>query len=275
MTSWVQTLAEAAQYGFMQRAVLAGTFVGVCCSILGVFLVLRRFALIGDGLGHFSFGAIGLCLALNLQPVLFSIPLVLVASLWLLRLSERAPVGGDAAIGLTSALGVASGVLLANAGGGYNVDLFSYLFGNILIISRTEAGLSVVLSLAVTAMVILFYHDLFVTAFEDRSARVLGAPTGRINTLLALCAGLTVVLGIRVVGVMLVSSLIIFPAVSALQIAPGFAGALLIAAGFAVVSVWCGIAFSYLADLPTGATIVFFNFGCFLLASLWNRMRAN
>jgi zinc transport system permease protein len=272
MADLISQFVEAIQYSFIQRALIAGSFVAISCALLGVFLVLRRFSLIGDGLGHVSFGAIGLCLMLNLHPVYFSIPVVLVASLWILSLSDQTGVQGDAAIGLTSSLGVATGLMLASIGGGFNVDLFSYMFGNILVISRTEVFMSIALAAVVTGIVVLLYHDLFVTAFEEESARVLGTQTRRINTILVMCTALTVVLSIRIVGILLVSSLIILPGIAALQVASGFRSTLLIAVFFSVFSIWIGIGLSYVLDLPTGATIVFVNFGCFLAASLFSRL---
>jgi zinc transport system permease protein len=265
-------IKEAVQYGFIQRAILAGAFIALCCSLLGVFLVLRRFSLIGDGLAHVSFGVIGLSLLLQTHPVYFSIPLVMLASLWILQLTERAKIHGDAAIGLTSALGVATGVMLASVAGGFNVDLFSYLFGNILVITPGEVMLSVVLSFTVLLVVVLLFHDLFAITFEEEYASTLGIRTGRINMILVLCTALTVVLGIRVVGVMLVSSLIIFPAVTALQVASGFKTAILVAAVSSIVSVWLGILLSFVFDLPTGATIVFVNFGWFAAAYAYARL---
>ena len=264
--------AEALQFAFIQRALLAGSLIAVCCALLGVFLVLRRFSLIGDGLGHVSFGAIGLCLMLGLHPVYASIPIVLLGSLWIMRLADRSGVQGDAAIGLTSAMGAATGMMLAGIGGGFNVDLFSYLFGNILIISATEVWLSLALTMIVLGVVTLFYHDLFVIAFEEESARVLGIASGRINTVLVLCTALTVVLSIRIVGILLVSSLIIMPGVAALRVASGFRATLVLAVIFSLFSVWSGILISYLADLPTGATIVFVNFFCFLAALVFGRL---
>ncbi len=265
-------LVEAMQYTFIQRALIAGSCVALCCALLGVFLVLRRFSLIGDGLGHVSFGAIGLCLFLNLHPVYYSIPVVMAASLYILRLSGKQGVQGDAAIGLTSAIGIACGMMLASLGGGFNVDLFSYLFGNILVISRTEVILSILLALLVLAIVVLLYHDLFVTAFEEDYAHVLGTRTGRINIILVICTALTVVLSIRIVGTLLVSSLIILPAVGALQIGSGFKTTMIIAVIVSILSVWAGMVISYIGDLPTGATIVLVNFGFFLMASLGTRL---
>jgi zinc transport system permease protein len=146
------------------------------------------------------------------------------------------------------------------------------MFGNILVISRTEVFMSIALAAVVTGIVVLLYHDLFVTAFEEESARVLGTQTRRINTILVMCTALTVVLSIRIVGILLVSSLIILPGIAALQVASGFRSTLLIAVFFSVFSIWIGIGLSYVLDLPTGATIVFVNFGCFLAASLFSRL---
>lgn len=261
-------LREALEYAFVQRALLAGFFIALSCSSLGLFLVLQRFSLIGDGLAHVAFGTIGLGLLLNAQPLVISVPLVMLASVWVLLLSERTRIHGDAAIGLVSALGVASGVMLASVGKGFNIDLFSYLFGSILAISDEEVILSIILSLVVVGVLGLFFHELFAIIFDEEFARVLGIRTRRVNLVLMLCTALTVVLGIRVVGTMLVSSLIVFPAVAALQLARNFKTALLLSALVAVGSVMGGIFLSFAFDLPTGATIVFLNFFFFLCAYL-------
>ena len=259
-------LQEAVQYTFIQRALLAGCFIALSCSFLGVFLVLRRFSLIGDGLAHVAFGAIGLGLLLHAHPLYVAVPLVMLASLGILLLTEKAKIYGDAAIGVVSALGVASGVMLASIGQGFNVDLFSYLFGSILAISAGEVMFSVLLAVVVFMGVVLFRHDLFATTFEEEYAQVLGIKTRRVTYVLTLGTALTVVLGIRVVGTMLVSSLIIFPVVTALQLARSFRAALVIAAVAAVGSVVLGIFLSLLSNLPTGATIVYVNFVFFVIA---------
>jgi zinc transport system permease protein len=269
----MNAVLEALQYPFIQRALISGVFIGCCCAFLGVFLVLRRLSLIGDGLAHVSFATIGLGLLLNMQPLWVSIPLVMAASMWILWLADKADVYADAAIGLVSAVSVAVGVTLASVGKGFNVDLFSFLFGNILAISLPEVILSVILSIVVIGTVILLYHELFVIAFEEEYAKVLGIPVERINQILILCTALTVSLGIRVVGTMLISSLIIFPAVTALQIARGFRLAMLLAAVFSIASVLAGVFFSYLWNLPTGATIVLVNFVFFVLVFLYKRLR--
>ncbi len=264
MTMFEQ-IYEALQFTFIQRALLAGCFVAICCAFLGVFLVLRRFALIGDGLAHISFATIALGLLVHVTPIFVSIPLVILAALGILRLTDRSLVYGDAAIGLLSAMGVATGVLVASVAGGFNVDLFSYLFGNILSVSPTEVVLSVVLSVVIIGAVKFFYHDLFATTFDQDHAQVSGIRTGLINKILIILTALTVVLGIKVVGTMLVSSLIIFPAVSALFIARSFKMAIFLATIFAVLSVIAGIFISYVWNLPSGATIVYVNFIIFVI----------
>lgn len=268
----IAEIFDALQYAFIQRALVAGSLIALNCSFLGLFLVLRRFALIGDGLAHVAFGTIGLGLLLHSHPIYVSVPLVMLASLWILMISEKAKIHGDAAIGLVAALGVATGVMLASVGRGFNVDLFSYLFGSILAISRGEVILSVMLSLVVLMVILLFMNDLFAITYEEEYARVLGIKTRRMTSMLTICTALTVVLGIRVVGTMLISSLLIFPAVTALQVARCFRTAIIIAAASSVLSVVFGVFISYLFNLPTGATIVYVSFLLFGTAYLCGRL---
>src|SRR6185369_13627208 len=158
------TIVEIFSYGFMQRALISGLLVGILCAVLGVFLVLRRLSLIGDGLAHVTFGSVALALALKAQPLyvtLAALPLVLLSSLGILKLTEKAKIYGDAAIGIVSAAGIAVGVILAGATGGFNVDLFSYLFGNILAVSIEETVMAGVLFCLVIAVVIVHYRKLF------------------------------------------------------------------------------------------------------------------
>lgn len=260
------------QYAFIQKAFFAGSFLAIVCSVLGLFLVLRKMSLVGDGLSHVSFGAIALGLFFGLYPFYASIPLVLIASLLILKISQKAKIYGDAAIGIISAVGIAGGVILASASGGFNVDLFSYLFGSILSISRTEVILSVALSLAVLAVIYIFYWDLFSATFDEEYAKTSGVKTNFINTLLALLTAVTVVLSVKMVGVMLVSALLILPAVTALQLAHGFKTAMITSGLAALLSVLLGITFSFFLDLPTGAAIVMVNALFFTLALIYRKI---
>ncbi len=262
----IPQIIEAFQFGFIQRAVVAGCFIGVCCAVLGIFLVLRRLSLIGEGLAHFSLAPLGFALMLGIYPLYVAVPMGILASFWILHLANRANMYGDAAIGLVSAIGVATGVIMASLGSGFNVDLFGYLFGDILAVSRLESAMTIALSFVVLLLVLLNYQELFAIAFDEEYARVVGLNTVRTNQILVILTTFTVILGIKVVGIMLVSSLIIFPAVTALQLSKGFKAAIIIAAIASVCSVVMGIVLAFLFNLPAGATIVIVNFVFFLVS---------
>ncbi len=257
-------MTDFIHYAFIQRALVAGTFVGISCAVLGVFLVLRRLSMIGDGLAHTGFASIALGLVLGVTPIYVAIPATALASLVILSLSEKNRLFGDTAIALISSLAVAVGILLASISGGFNVDLFSYLFGSILAISSAEVITSVFLSIAVTGIVVFLYSKLFSITYDDDFARVSGIKVTALNRLLIILTALTVVIGIRVVGTMLISSLLIFPAVTALRIARSFTGTVIFAAVIATVSVIIGIILSFFLNLPTGAMIVMINFIIFI-----------
>ncbi len=252
-------LTEAFHYDFIIRALIVGTFIALSCSFLGIFLVLKKLSLIGDGLAHVSFGTVAISLALGASPLFFTIPLVIIASLLILRLKEKAKIDGDAAIGLVSASAVAIGVFIASTGRGFNVDLFSYLFGNILVIDNNDLYISIVLSVIVIGSIILFYHDIFAVTFDEDFAGIAGIKSRAINNLVVILTAVTIAVGIRIVGAMLISSMIIFPVVTALQFDRGFKQTILIAAALSVFSVFTGILLSFIINAPSGATIVIMN----------------
>ena len=260
------SIIEFLSYGFIQRAIIAGAFISVLCSTLGVLLVLRRLSLIGDGLAHVTFGSVALALLFRVYPLYISLPVVMASSYGILKLMERARIFGDAAIGILSAVGIAGGVLVASLAGGFNVDLFSFLFGNILSISSQEVYPSIILSVIVLAVIVFNYHDIFSITFDEDFAKAGGINTNRINTMIVLFTAITVVLTMKVVGIMLTSALLIFPAVTAFQVARGFRNALFIAAAVALVSLTGGILLSLILNLPTGASIVMVHFGFFITA---------
>lgn len=266
----MREVIEFLQFAFVQRALLSGVFIAVGCGLLGVFLVLRRHSMMGDGLAHFAFATVGLALLMGWAPLYVSIPLVALASLLILHLPTRATMYGDAAIGMVSAVGVAMGVLLSSLGGGFSVDLFSFLFGDILAVGRMEARLALGLVVGVVVAILLAYHELFAVTFDDTSARVSGIRPERSSRLLAVLTALMVVLGIRVVGMLLVSSLLIFPAVTALQLCRSFKAVLIMSAVLGAVSVVVGIFIALGLNTPAGATIVLVN-AAFFSASLLRR----
>lgn len=258
-------------YGFIQRALITGFFIALLCSCLGFFLVLRRLSLIGDGLAHVTFGSVAVALFLKTFTLYVSIPLVMISALGILRLIEKAKLHGDAAIGIVSSLGIAMGIFLASLAGGFNIDLFSYLFGNILAISQEEMVFSILLSGVVLLLVVFFYHDLLSTTFDEESAKTAGIKTRQINMILFLLTAVTVVLTMKAVGILLTSALLILPAVTSLQVSKGFKASLLISSLVGVLSVIGGIFISFGLNLPTGATIVLFNFCIFMAVFVWRR----
>jgi zinc transport system permease protein len=259
-------LFDIFHYGFVQRAMIAGVLIAAVSALLGLFLVLRRFSLIGDGLAHTTFGSVAVVLLIGISPLyvtLAALPLVMVSSLAIYKLTSSRKINADAAIGIVSSLGIAAGIILASLSGGFNVDLFSYLFGNILTVNNTELLLSFIVFLIVVAAVIYFYDDLFAVTFDQELAQSMGIKTGRVNVILFLLTAVAAVLAMKVAGIMLVSALLILPALTALQLSLSFRTTMIAAVGFAVGAVLCGIVFAFLLNLPAGAMIVMFNI-CFL-----------
>lgn len=271
MENIIYQITEALSQPFMIKALITGIFIAVPCSILGVFLVLKNMSLIGDGLAHVSFAAIAIGLLLSVNPIIIALPIVVLGSFLILTLKERAKVNADSSIGMLSSTSVAVGVLIASLAGGFNVDLFSFLFGSILFISNFEVGIAAVLSIGVIATVILFYNDLFAVTFDEEFAKLSGVNITKVNYILAIVTSLTIVLGIRIVGTLLISSLIVFPAVFALQFKKKFKMTILFSIIFSVSSVILGILLSYIFNLPTGASIVCVNALAFGITLFWRK----
>lgn len=246
-------------YHFIQRAFIVGTLVSLCAALLGVSLVLKRYSMIGDGLSHVGFGALAIASALNLAPLAVTIPVVVAAAILLLRMSRNGMLKGDTAIAIISSSAIAIGVMVISLVNGINSELNSYMFGSILSISRSDAVLSVMLCAVVLLLFILFYPKLFAVTFDEDFSRATGTKAELYNTLLAVLTAVTVVLGMRMMGALLISSLIIFPALSAMRICKSFKAVVI---GAALISVSCflvGLVASYFLETPTGASIVISN----------------
>lgn len=264
----ITSIFRLLSYAFVQRALIVGLLIAVSSSFLGIFLVLRKYSMIGDGLAHVSFATVALALVLNQSPLIISIPMVSLASLLILKLSEENRIGGDAAIGLIASTSLAIGVFITSVSTGFSVDLNSYLFGSILIIAQSDVYLSLVLTVLIVTLVLVFYRDLFAMTYDLDYAKVSGRKTKRLNQLLSILTAITIVLGIRVVGTLLISSLIIFPTVSALRLSKGFKATIIWAVVIAIFSVMSGILISVTLDFPTGSSIVLINALLFGVISL-------
>ncbi len=261
-------LSSILNYEFVQRAFLGGILIAAIASILGVFLVLRRFSLIGDGLSHVTFGSVAVVMLIGVSPTyitLAALPLVMLSSLAILKLTQSKRIQGDAAIGIVSSIGIAAGIILASLSGGYNLDLFSYLFGNILTVTLTEIFLSLIVLLTVVATIVLFYDDLLALTFDEELARTMGVKTKRINIILFLLTAVAAVLAMKVAGIMLVSAMLIAPPLTALQLSIGFRMTMIASVLFSVLSVTFGLILAFVLNLPAGGTIVLLNIFFLLL----------
>ena len=265
-------LSELFSYGFIVRALIVGILVALCAALLGVSLVLKRYSMIGDGLSHVGFGALSVALALNVAPLEVSLPVVAVAAFLLLRLSERSVVKGDAAIALVSSSAIAIGIIVVSMTTGMNVDVYNYMFGSILAMSDSDVYLSVGVSVVVLALYIVFYNKIFAVTFDESFAKATGIRAGRYNMLIALLTALVIVVGMRMMGAMLISSLIIFPALTAMRVLRSFKSVVICAAVLSVVCFVIGIAISFAWSVPVGAGIVVVNLAAFLIFSVLKRV---
>lgn len=253
------TVIEMLSYPFMTRAFLVGSLVALCSALLGVSLVLKRYSMIGDGLSHVGFGAMAIAAAMNAAPLTVAIPVVIVAAILLLRISGNAKIKGDAAIALISTTSLAVGVMVISLTTGMNMDVYNYMFGSILAMSAEDVKLSLVLSVFVLILFIVFYHKIFAITFDETFARATGVKAGVYNTLIAVLTAVTIVLGMRMMGALLISSLIIFPALTSMRVCRTFKSVIINAAVISVVCLIAGVTLSYVAATPAGASVVLAN----------------
>ena len=268
-----ETLLEMLSYPFMVRAFVVGILVALCSALLGVSLVLKRYSMIGDGLSHVGFGAMAVAAAANAAPLAVAIPVVIVAAVLLLRISGSSRIKGDAAIALISTSSLAIGVMVISMTTGMNTDVYNYMFGSILAMSREDVALSVTLAVVVLALYIFFYQKIFAITFDETFARATGVKAGLYNTLIAVLTAVTIVLGMRMMGALLISSLIIFPALTAMRACRTFRSVTIHAAVISVVCLAAGLLMSYLGGTPAGASVVMANIAALILYSLAGLIR--
>ena len=263
-------------FTFVQRALIAGILISLCAALLGVSLVLKRYSMIGDGLSHVGFGATAIAAVLTLADasLYVSIPIVVVSAFFLLRINENAKLKGDAAIGIISSGALAIGTVIISFTNGMNTDVCNYLFGSPLTMTQSDVYLSIILSIVVLALFVLFYNKIFAVTFDESFMKATGLRANLYNTVIAVLTAVTIVLGMKVMGALLISALIIFPAVSSMRICKSFLTVTISSAIIAVVCFIIGLAVScvYVSPagytLPTGATIVIINIFVFVIFSI-------
>lgn len=289
------------QYKFIQRALIVGVLVALCAALLGVTLVLKRYSMIGDGLSHVGFGALSIaaslgfvtaesfpgflpagmrnalahiCVMVSESPLPFTLIVVIALAFLLLRMSENSTLRGDAAIALLSTSALAVGVLVTSLTSGMNVDVMNYMFGSILAMSETDVVISISLSVVVLVLFILFCNRIFAVTFDEPFARATGTKANMYNMLIAILTAVTIVIGMRMMGTMLISSLIIFPALTSMRVFSNFKAVIVSSAVVSVVCLVAGIMLSCLYSIPAGAGIVLVNLAVFLAFSLVGKVRA-
>lgn len=264
----IEILVEMFSYPFLVRAMVVGLLVSLCCAMLGVSLVLKRYSMIGDGLSNVGFGALAVASVLNVAPLSFAIPVVVAAAFFLLRMNENSLIKGDAAIALVSTGSLSIGVLVMSLTTGMNLDVCNYMFGSILAMTQSDVYLSMVLSALVLLLFILFYHKMFAITFDETFAKATGIRVGFYKMLLAMLTALTITLGMRLMGTLLISSLIVFPALTAMRLCRSFKWVMIHSIFISVICFFLGLVMSYLAATPPGASVVAMNIVMFFIYSL-------
>lgn len=249
-------MPEILKYGFMQRALLAGLMIGTIAPTIGVFLVLRRLSLIADTLAHVALAGVAVGLLLGVHPVLGALAVTVIGAIGIERLRASGRLFGEAALAIFLSGGLAAAVIIISLAGGFNVSLFSYLFGTITAVQSRDLWVILILGLAVLGAVALFYKELFAITFDEEGARVQGVPVDALNLLVTFLVAVTVVVAMRVVGILLVSALVVIPAATALRVARNFRSTLWIAALASLIAVLAGMTASFYLGIAAGGAIV-------------------
>jgi zinc transport system permease protein len=257
---------EFLTFDFAARALIVGILLSVCAALLGVCLVPKRYSMIGDGLSHVGFGALAVASVLGAAPLAVALPVVVVASFLLLRLRENGKIKGDSAIAMISAGALAIGVMIVSLSGS-NTDLDSYMFGSILAVTKADFATALVLFPLVIILFMLFYTQIFAVCYDENFARATGMRASFYNTLLSVLVAVTIVIGMRMMGTLLISALIIFPAISAMRVAKSYFATVVSAVAVSVISFLMGMFISYALSAPIGASIVVCNMAAFFIMS--------
>lgn len=269
----LDTVSTIFSYPFLIRAVIVGVLVSLCASLLGVSLVLKRYSMIGDGLSHVGFGALAVAAALNAAPLSVAVPVCIICAVCLLGIKDSSKLAGDAAIAIVSSGALAIGIMVISMSSGMNTDVYNYMFGSILALSHTDTVLCVVISVVIATVYILFYNRIFSFTFDDVFARATGTRTGVYSIVLAVLTAVTVVIGMRMMGALLISSLIIFPATTSMRICRTYKRVIVLSAVISVICFVVGMILSFNAMAPVGASIVVVNMAVFFVAVIWSAIK--
>ncbi len=252
---------EILTYSFMHRALISGVSIAILCSVVGLFLVLRRYSLFGDAIAHSSFGGIALGLLAGIYPLWTAYGVSIVSALIITKVKDKYNISGDASIAVLLSSGIAIGLVIIGLSGGFTIDIFSFLFGSILLVSVDDTVLILALTGIILIVILLLYRQILYSTFNEEQAKVSGIPVEKINYLIVFMAGITVVTSIQLVGVLLISALFVIPNVTAIMYGKGFKLTAIISISFSIFSVVAGILISYIFDITPAGTIVLLSIG--------------
>ncbi len=265
-------LLNLLNYRFFQNALIGGSVSALACSLIGLFVILRQESMIGDGVAHVSFGGIAIGLFLDINPLFTALIVSIIAVLGISYMKKQGLAESDSATAVILAIGFSTGLIIISLAGGFNVELFSFLFGSILTISRQDMLMVLILGVTSLVMVSLFYKELLSITFDAQASRLMGIPVGLLNNVFNILVAVTVVLSIKVVGMILVTALLVLPGLTALQLDTGFRTTAIMSIMFGVFSVVFGIFASAILDVATSGVIVFTLVSVFITVSLGTRL---
>ncbi|MBR6619999.1 MAG: metal ABC transporter permease [Clostridia bacterium] len=271
--SFFTAITEIFSYSFLRTPLLVGILVSLCAALLGSVLVLKRFSMIGDGLSHVGYGALCVAAAAGIAPLKIAIPVVIVAAFFLLRISRNSRINGDSAIALISGTAIAIGVLTVKLAGNVNIDVGSYMFGSIVAVNKSDVVISIVLSAVVLLLYVIMHNGIFSVTFDESFAKATGTKVSFYNTVVAILTAVTIVVGMRLMGAILISSLLIFPSLTAMRFFRSFRGVVICSAAVSALGFFLGFVAAYRFDLPTGASVVAVNAIFFVLFSIAGKIK--
>ena len=267
-------LFDIIQYGFMQRALISAIAISVICSIVGLFLVLKRQSLFGDALAHVTFGGISLGLFIGIYPLWTAYIVAILSAVGVNKLRESTKIPPDSSIAVLLTSGLAIGVILISISGGFTLNLYSILFGNILLVSNDDVIIILITDAIVIPVIYIFYKKLILITYDEKQAKVSGLNVTWINTLFFILASITIIASIRLVGVLLISSLIVIPNITALMLGKGFKKTIFISCAISIFSVVLGIVISYYLNLAPSGTMVLIMISMFLVTIIAKNMKS-
>ncbi len=266
-------LVEMLSFDFILRALFVGILVSLCASLLGASLVLKRYSMIGDGLSHVGYGALAVAAALNIAPLQLAIPVVIISAFFLLKLNRNSKIKGDALIAVISCSALSIGMIVVSVFE-VSIDVNSYMFGSILALQSEDVILSVISSLAVIVLYVVFYNKIFAVTFDESFSKATGIKTDIYNALIALLTAVVIVVGMRLMGALLISGLVIFPSLSAMRICKSYRGVTVFSVIISIVCFVVGLGITFYLPVPTGACIVVTNLAAFLACTVAGKARA-